>query len=79
MPRVSGDKRCQVCQGTTGAKGARGQKLPRVPGSKAQKVYLGAGFSQELISDRACLLKKVHLVIYWGGWELQNVLKMANF
>ena len=36
--------------------------MPRVPRSKAQKVYLGAGSSQELISDRACLLKKVHLV-----------------
>ena len=36
--------------------------MPRVPGSKAQKVYSGAGFCQELISDRAYLLKKVHLV-----------------
>ena len=27
--------------------------VPRVPGSKAQKVYWGAGFSQELISDQA--------------------------
>ena len=38
--------------------------MPRVPGSKAHKVYLGAGSSQELISDQACLLKKVHLVLY---------------
>ena len=36
--------------------------MPRVPGSQAQKVYSGAGFCRELISDRACLLKKVHLV-----------------
>ena len=34
-----------------------------MPGSKAQKVYLGAGFCQELISNRACLLKKVNLVV----------------
>ena len=57
-----GNKRCQGCQGTKGDTGARGQKVPRVPGSKAQKVFLGVVFSQELISDRACLLKKVHLV-----------------
>ena len=53
VPRLSGDK---------GDKGARVLKVPRVPRSKAQKVYLGAGAFQELISDRACLLKKVHLV-----------------
>ena len=41
------------CQGTKGAKSVRGQKVPRVPRLKAQKVYSGAGFSQELISDRA--------------------------
>ena len=35
------------------AKGARVENVPRVPGSKAQRVYLGAGVSQELISDRA--------------------------
>ena len=39
---VSGDK---------GDKGANVSKVPRVPGSKAQKVYSGAGFFQELISD----------------------------
>ena len=38
--------------------------MPRVPGSKTQKVYSGAGFCQELISDRACLLKEVNLVNY---------------
>ena len=38
--------------------------MPRVPETKAQKVYSGAGFCQELISDRACLLKKVHLVTF---------------
>ena len=48
---------------TKGAKSVRGQKVPRVPRLKAQKVYSGTGFSQELISDRAWLLKKVHLVI----------------
>ena len=53
VPRVIGFKMCQRYQGI---------KVPRVPGSKAQKVYSGAGFFQELISDRACLLKKVHLV-----------------
>ena len=66
----------QRCQGTKGAKGVRGQKfsrvpgfkkVPRAPGSKSQKVYSGAGFCQELISDRACLLKKVHLVIFLFG------------
>ena len=31
-------------------------------GEKAQKVFSGAGFSQQLISDRAWLLKKVYLV-----------------
>ena len=36
--------------------------MPRVPGSKAQEVYSGVGFCQDLISDRACPLKKVHLV-----------------
>ena len=51
--RVSDDKRCQGCQSLKGAKDIRGQKVPRVPVSKAQKVFLGAGFSQELISDRA--------------------------
>ena len=34
-------------------KGVRGQKVLRLPGSKAQKVYSRAGFSLELISDRA--------------------------
>ena len=53
VPRVSDVKRFLGCQSLKGAKGIRGQKVPRVPGSKAKKVYSGAGFSQELISDRA--------------------------
>ena len=53
VPGVPGDKRCQGCQGTKGAKGSIVLKVPRVPGSRAQKVYLGAGFSQELSSNRA--------------------------
>ena len=68
VPRLSGDK---------GDKGARVLKVPRVPRSKAQKVYLGAGFSLELISDRACLLKKVHLVHYDFGNFMEN-LKLEN-
>ena len=43
----------QRFQRTKGAKGVKGQRVPRVPVSKAQKVYSGAGFSEELISDRA--------------------------
>ena len=58
-----GFKRCHGCQGTKVLKGAKVLKVPRLPGSKAKKVYSGAGFCQELISDRACLLKKVHLVL----------------
>ena len=53
MQKVPGFKRCKGHQGTKVFKGARVLKVPRVPGSKAQKVYLEAGFSQELISDRA--------------------------
>ena len=53
------NKRCQGYQGLKGVKGVRGQKLSKVPESKAQKLYSGAGFSRELISDRALLLKKV--------------------
>ena len=45
VPRVSEFKRCKGCQGIKGSKGQSG--------SKAHKVYLGAGSSQELISDRA--------------------------
>ena len=36
--------------------------MPGGPGLTVHKVYLGARFTQELISDQAWLLKKVHLV-----------------
>ena len=62
VPRVLGDKRCQGCQGTMVTRVPGFKRFQRVPWSKAQKVYLGAGVFQELISDRACLLRKVHLV-----------------
>ena len=52
--------------------------MPRVPGSKAQKVYSGAGSSQELISDRACLLKKVHLVLYYFVKPVHITVQSAN-
>ena len=60
----------QRFQRTKGAKDVKGQRVPRVPVSKAQKVYSGAGFCQELISDRACLLKKVHLVLILNTEEI---------
>ena len=50
---VSEDKRCQTCQSLKGFKGVRGQKAPRSPWSKAQKVYLGTGFFQELFPEGA--------------------------
>ena len=57
--------------------------MPRVSGSRAQKVYFGAGFSQELISDRVCLLKKVHLVSvlyhsekFYGGETLSFEMEL---
>ena len=48
--------------------------MPRVPGSKAKNVYSGAGFCQELISDRACLLTKVHLVYYYKSLGTSNFI-----
>ena len=40
-------------------------------GSKAQKVCLGARFFQKLISDQACLLKKVYLVKLTFHYDLE--------
>ena len=53
VARVSEDYRYQGCQSLKGAKAPRVSGEKRCQGSKAQKVYLRAGSSQELISDRA--------------------------
>ena len=50
-----------------------------VPGLKAQKLYSGAGFCQELISDRAYLLKKVHLVISYLSGGIITILSGPVF
>ena len=55
MPKVSEDKRYQGCQRTKGANGVRGQKVPRVPGSKAQKLKS----SKALLGDR--VFSRTHL------------------